>query len=197
MTSNALSSEVRKGNAEQLFASPLTSYEILLGKLIGLEMYNLIFLILSFVILSIAAVFRTDIYLSDIAKIHIILLIYLYAFGALGILGSIIFKNFLYAAEMAYLVLAFLISDAVIIIPFIRWGFKASAMISLALHANPFTTVCSIINLDIFRTPYLYNLSPIASYGYTFPKWYLIALWYVLGLIGCFAIAVLKLRRET
>ena len=192
MTSNAVGAEIRKGNAEQLFTSPLKSSEILLVKLAGLEIYNSIFLILCFTTSSIFISFKNDIPVLSIVKVHFILLIYLYACGALGILCSAICKNFLYAAEMAYVILAILISDVVLIRPLIRWGFKASSTISLALHANPFTPVCAILELDIFRTQSginLYNLSPVASYGYSFPAWYLIGLWYILGLVGCLAMS--------
>jgi len=192
MTSNALISEIRKGNAEQLFTSPLKSSKILLVKLVGLEIYNSIFLIISFTISSIFIGFNNHFPILDIVKIHLILLIYLYAFGAVGILCSVICRNFLYAAEIAYSVLAVLISDVVLIRPFIRWGFKASSTISLALNANPFTPVCAILELDIFRTQggiNLYDLSPLASYGYNFPAWYLVGLWYILGLVGCLMIA--------
>ncbi|HIE26643.1 TPA: hypothetical protein EYP66_05100 [Candidatus Poribacteria bacterium] len=188
MTSNVVSSEFRKINAEQLFTSPLKPSKILLVKLIGVEIYNLIFLILCFTISLIFIGFQHEVPVLSIVKVHLILLIYMYACGALGILCSAICKNFLYAVEMAYVILAILISDVVLIRPIIRWGFKASSTISLALHANPFTPICAILELDIFRTQggiNLYNLSPIASYGYSFPAWYLVSLWYILGLGGC------------
>jgi ABC-type transport system involved in multi-copper enzyme maturation permease subunit len=184
-----------------LFTSPIKSSEILLAKLAGLEIYNTIFLILCFTISIIFIGFKNNISVSGIVKVHLILLVYLYACGALGILCSTICKNCLYAAEMAYTILAILISDVVLIRPFIRWGFKASSTISLALHANPFTPICAVLELDIFRTQSginLYNLSPVASYGYSFPAWYLIGLWYVLGLVGCLAMGsfVIKRRRR-
>ena len=201
MTCNAISAEVRKGNVEQLFASPIKSSEILLGKLAGLEIYNLIFLIISFTFSIVFISFKNDISVLSIIKVHLILLVYLYACGAIGILCSTICQNFLYAVEIAYTVLGILISDVVIIRPFIRWGFKASSTISLALHVNPFTPVCAILELDIFRTQggiNLYDLSPVASYGYSFPNWYLIGLWYILGLVSCLAIGsfVMKSKKE-
>jgi hypothetical protein len=163
-----------------------------LGKLAGLEIYNSIFLIISFTFSIVFISFKNDISVLSIIKVHLILLVYLYVCGAIGILCSTICQNFLYAAEMAYTVLAVLISNVVIIRPFIRWGFKASYTISLALHANPFTPVCAILELDIFRTQggiNLYDLSPVASYGYSFPNWYLIGLWYILGLVSCLVIS--------
>jgi len=199
MTCNAIGAEVRKGNAEQLFTSPIRFSEILLAKLAGLEIYNSIFLIIGFTISIVFISFKNDIPVPSIVKVHLILVVYLYTCGAIGILCSTICKNFLYAAEMAYTILSVLISDIVLIRPFIRWGFKASSTISLALNANPFTPVCAILELDIFRTQSginLYNLSPVASYGYTFPAWYLIGLWYVLGLVGCLAMGSFVMKRR-
>ena len=198
MTGNVVSSEFRKVNAEQLFTSPFKPAEILLGKLAGVEIYNLIFLILCFAISIIFIGFKNAVPVLSIVKVHLILLIYTYACGALGILCSAICKNFLYAAEMAYTILAVLISNVVLIGPLIRWGFRASSTISLTLHANPFTPICAILELDIFRTQggiNLYNLSPIASYGYSFPAWYLAGLWYILGLVGCLVISSFIMKR--
>jgi hypothetical protein len=198
MTSGAVSTEIRKGNAEQLFISPLRFSEILLVKLVSWEIYNFIFLILSFIISTVFIGFKNYLPVLSIIKIHLILLIYLYACGAIGILCSAICKNFLYAAEMAYAILAVLISDVVLIKPFIRWGFKASSIISLALYVNPFTPICAILELDIFRTQSginLYDLSPVASYGYTFPAWYLSGVWYILVLLGCLAISSAVMKR--
>ena len=197
LTSNAISRE-QILRAEQQFTTPLKRHQILLGKLIGMELYPIIFLTLSFFAANIFAIFQTDINWVDIARIHLIFLIYLYACGALGIFCSTICKNALYATEMAYLILALLISNVVLITPFIRWGFKASTVIPLALYANPFTPICAILKLDIFRIQggiNLYNLSPVASYGwYAFPAWYKIGFWYVLGMVMCLVGAVLRFK---
>ena len=222
MTSNVVNTEIRKSNSEPLLnsslqsfkiilvklasleiydfiflilrfiVSSLQSFKILLVKLVSLEVYNFIFLILCFIVSIIFIGFKNYLPLLSIIKIHLILLIYLYACGALGIFCSTICRNFLYASEMSSAILILLISNVVLIRPFVRWGFKASHTISLALHTNPFTPICAILELDIFRTQSginLYNLSPIASYGYTFPAWYLIGLWYILVLVICLAIS--------
>lgn len=198
ISSDVASPIFRKINAEQSLTSPLKPHEILLVELIGVEIYNLIFLTLCFTISIIFIGFQHKVPVLSIVKVHLILLIYIYTCGALGILCSAICKNFLYAAEMAYTILAVLISDVVLIRPLIRWGFRASSTISLALHANPFTPICAVLELDIFRTQggiNLYDLSPVASYGYSFPAWRLVSLWYILGLVGCLAMSSLIIKR--
>jgi len=196
-TSSVVNSAAKRQNAQQLLTSPLTTTEILFGKLIGLEFYNLIFLVLSFLISSvIATIFWKNISLLAILKIHIILLIYLYSCGALGVCCSAICRNAFYATELAYSILAIFISNIVLIEPLIRWGCNSSIMIRLALHTNPFVSVSTALKYDIFRTEYLYNLSPVASYAYVYPKWYLIGCWYILGGGMCFLISACLFRRR-
>jgi len=197
LTSSVVNSGSKRQNAQQLLASPLTTTEILIGKLIGSEFYNLIFLALSFLISSVVTtIFWKGISFLTILDIHIILLIYLYSCGALGMLCSAICRSAFYATELAYSILAILISNVVLIEPLIRWKCNPSIMIPLALHTNPFVSISMALKHDIFRTVYLYNLSPVASYGYIYPKWYLIGFWYVLGGGMCFLISACLFRRQ-
>lgn len=194
LTSNTVNSEAK--NAQQLLTTPLKTTEILIGKLIGLEFYNLIFFTLSLLMSSvIIPIFGKDFSLLRILYIHLILLIYLYSFGSLGMLCSAICRSAFYAAELAYSIIAVLISNVVLINPLIRWGCKSSIAISLALNTNPFVAISTVLKHDIFRTAYMYNLSPVASYGYIYPKWYFIGFWYILGGVICFLVSVCLFRR--
>ena len=196
LTSNAVNSEANRKNAQQLLTSPLTTTEILIGKLIGLEFYNLVFLTLSFLISSlITTIFWKDTSILTILYIHLILLIYLYSCGALGMLCSTICRSAFYSTELAYSILAILISNVVLINPLIHWGCNPSIAIPLALNTNPFVAISTVLKHDIFRTAYMYNLSPVASYGYIYPKWYLIGFWYILGGGICFLVSACLFRR--
>jgi len=198
LTSNAVNSEVNRKNVQQLLTTPLKTTEILIGKLIGLEFYNLIFLILSFLISSvILTIFGKNISLLTILFIHVMLLVYVYSCGSLGILCSTICRSAFYATELAFSILAIFIGNVVLINPLIRWGCNSSIAIPLALNTNPFVAISTVLKHDIFRTEYMYNLSPVASYAYIYPKWYLIVFWYILGGGICFLISTCLFRRQT
>ena len=143
----------------------------------------------AWMLLSTAVALRVaNISVTQVFQILIILGIYSLSAGAVGMWGSQVFKDALFGAELATLLWCVLIGSAFLLNPFKRYVDDFQPFIPLVLHLNPLIVVCCIFEgFDIFRNPVLYELTPITSYIYMYPKpWYLIGIWQLAIGGGCF-----------
>ena len=123
--------------------------------------------------------------------------VYSISAGAVGMCGAQVFKDALFGAELATLLWCILIGSAFWLNPFKRYVDDFQPFIPLVLHLNPLIVVCCIFEgFDIFRNPVLYDLTPVTSYVYMFPKpWYLVGVWQlVIG--GCCFLSTWQLCRS-
>ncbi|RKU23678.1 hypothetical protein C6499_18005 [Candidatus Poribacteria bacterium] len=165
-----------------LTLSPLSSGRYLLRQLVMSQVP-----VFGWVLLSTAVVlFVTNVPFTKAFQMLMILGIYSISAGAVGMWGSQVFKDVLFGAELATLLWCILIGSAFLINPFKRYIDDFQPVIPLVLHLNPLIVVCCLFEgFDIFRNPALYDLTPVTSYAYMFPKpWYLVGVWQlVIG--GC------------
>jgi len=120
-----------------------------------------------------------------VIKIHLIVLIYILVGASIGMLGWRIFGHETLATLFSLIVWGLLIGSFFSLVPIERYVENLTSYIPLFLHANPLIAMCHVLECDIFRTPVLYELTPISSYLFTYPKWYLICGWQVLIGIFC------------
>ena len=168
--------------ASLLTLSPLSFGRWLLKQLVMSQVPLLCWLFLStFVVL-----FVTNATFTNALQMLMVLGVYSLSAGAVGMLGAQLFRDALFGAEFATLLWCVLIGGVFLLNPLKRYVDNLQPFIPPVLHLNPLVAVCGIFEgLDIFRNPVLYELTPVTSYDYRYPKpWYLVGIWQlVIG--GC------------
>ena len=158
-----------------LALSPISAGRCLLRQLVMSQVPVFGWILLSTAVgLSVA-----NISVTQVCQLLIILGIYSLSAGAVGMWGSQIFKDALFGTELATLLWCVLIGSAFLLNPFKRYVDDFQPFIPLVLHLNPLIVVCCIFEgFDVFRNPVLYELTPVTSYVYMYPKpWYLAGVW--------------------
>ena len=133
-----------------------------------------------------AALFVTHVPFTKAFQMFVILGIYSLSAAAVGVWGAQVFRDVLFSAECATLLWCVLIGGAFLLNPLKRYVDDLQPFIPPVLHLNPLIVVCCIFEgFDIFRNPLLYELTPVPSYIFFYPKpWYLVGIWQmVIG--GC------------
>ena len=169
--------------AQLLALSPISSGQRLLRQLLMSQGPVLGWVFLS----TFIALFTTDLPFTKALHIVLILGIYSLSAGAIGMWGASIFRDALFGAEFATLLWCVLIGGAFLLNLLEHYVDNLQPFISPVLHLNPLIAVCGIFEgMDIFRTPKLYELTPVTSYNYVYPNpWYLIGVWHLV--IGGFS----------
>ena len=165
-----------------LTLSPIASGRYLLRQLVMSQVPVFGWVLLSTVVILLV----TNVPFTKAFQMLAMLGIYSISAGAVGMWGAQVFKDALFGTELAVLLWCILIGSAFWLNPFKRYVDDFQPFIPLVLHLNPLIVVCCIFEgFDIFRNPVLYDLTPVTSYVYMFPKpWYLVGVWQlVIG--GC------------
>ena len=127
----------------------------------------------------------TDIPIAKGVKMLVLLLFYSFSAGAAGMWGATIFEDTIFGAVGAYFLLCLLIGSPFFMMPLERYLNDIQPLIQPMLHLNPMIAVCNIFDgMDIFRTTLLYEQTPITSYDFSYPSWYIISFWQLL-IGGC------------
>ena len=179
----------------QLTLSPISAGQRLLKLLLISQIPMLCWVFLS----TGAALFVTGVPFVKAFQMFVILWIYSLSAAAVGISGAQIFRDALFGAEFATLLWCVLIGGAFLLNPLERYVNNLQPFIPPVLHLNPLIVVCCIFEgLDIFRNPLLYELTPVPSYIFVYPKpWYLVGIWQIVIGGCCFLAAwqISKFRR--
>ena len=169
--------------AQLLTLSPISSGQRLLRQLLASQM-----LVFGWVFLStFVALFAMNLPSTKALQIVLILGIYSLSAGAVGMWGAHIFRDALFGAEFTTLLWGILIGGAFLLNLLEHYVDNLQPFVSPILHLNPLIAVCGIFEgMDIFRTPTLYELTPVTSYNYVYPNpWYLVGVWHlVIGGFG-------------
>ena len=173
------------------FDSPAASLLRLSTASLGWQLLRLLLIsqvpMLCWVFLSTAIAFLvTNPPLMKIGQMLIILSVYSVSAAAVGACGSLVCKDALFGAECAYLLGGVLISGAFLLVPADRYVGNIQPFIAPVLHLNPLIAVCHIFEMDLFRTPLIYELVPIGSFDYANAPWYFVGFWQLLIGILCF-----------
>ncbi len=143
-----------------------------------------------------AALFVTRVPFTKAFQMFVILGIYSLSAAAVGVCGAQVFRDALFSAEFSTLLWCVLIGGAFLLNPLKRYVDDLQPFIPPVLHLNPVIVVCCIFEgLDIFRNPLLYELTPVPSYIFVYPKpWYLVGIWQmVMG--GCCFLGAWQISR--
>lgn len=177
---------IYKGNrpppsVQILLLSPIPSAKSLLKRL-----FNSLVPLLCWVYLSTALVLIvTEITIGKVLAMIIVLTLYCISAGTVGMWCTRVLKDAIFGTEFAYFIWGVLLGSAFILKPLARYIDNIQPMIQPVLHLNPLIAVCNIFDgWDILRNPLFYELTPITSYVFTYPPWYISCFWqFVIG--GC------------
>lgn len=144
-----------------------------------------------------AALFVTRIPFMKASQMFVILVMYSMSAAAVGISGAQIFRDALFGAEFATVLWCVLIGGAFLLNPLKRYVDDLQPFIPPVLHLNPVIVVCCIFEgLDLFRNPLLYELTPVPSYVFYYPKpWYLVGVWQIV-MGGCCFLGAWQISRS-
>ena len=128
-----------------------------------------------------------------VVKVFLIFLIYVLVGASVGLFGWAVFGHEVLATLFSIVVWSLLIGSCFSLVLIERYVEDLRFYIPVFLHINPLIAVCHVLEYDIFRTPKLYELTPISSYLFVYPKWYLICGWQVLIGIFC-SVIILRFK---
>lgn len=163
-----------------LLLSPIRSRSILARLLFESQIYSLCFLGVTLLVFTISA---GELLRYKVILLHLVFIVFIFSGASIAALVWNFLRYTLFAVETVYLLLAFLIGGVFLLSPLERYLENLQPIISPFLHINPLIAVCHLLEMDIFRTPTLYELTPIPSYLFVYPAWYQVCGWQVL--IGC------------
>lgn len=167
-------------SSSSFFQYNLRIRNLLLERLFVSQIPILIWVFLS----TVFSLFYTNSPPSKLLLMIIVLGVYCFVTGVLGICGARVLRDNIFGTECTYLILCVLIGSPFLLMPLDRYIHSIQQFIQPILHLNPIIAICHIYDgIDIFRTPLLYELTPITSYDYSYPSWYMISFWFIL--IGC------------
>ena len=182
---------VQSGNRGGSSAQLLSLSPIPFGKrlLMGLAISQIP--LLCWVFLStVFALFASDMSIGKGMKMLVVLGLYSFSTGAVSMLGTYVLRDNIFGTGLTYFFLCILMGSAFLLMPLGRYINNLQPVISPVLHLNPLIAVCNIFDgMDIFRTPLLYERTPITSYDFSYPSWYVITFWQLLIGGCCFLLA--------
>ncbi|MDE0483481.1 MAG: hypothetical protein OXI67_12945 [Candidatus Poribacteria bacterium] len=143
------------------------------------------------------ALFASDMSIGKAVKMLVVLGLYSFSTGAVGMLGAYVLRDNIFGTGLTYFFLCILIGSAFLLMPLGRYINNLQPVISPVLHLNPLIAVCNIFDgMDIFRTPLFYERTPITSYDFSYPSWYVITFWQLL-IGGCCFLLTWQMCRPT
>lgn len=142
-------------------------------------------LLISFVILTTTAFFLViesagDVSFNELLSYHMVLLASVFSSALIGMLGWRVFGHEIHAVQFAYAVSLLMIGGVFLLSPLNRYmgtltAFDRFSIIPVFLLMNPLIAVCQLLEIDVFRAPHLYELTPLPSYLFVYPKWYAVS----------------------
>jgi hypothetical protein len=174
---DAFVSQAGRRDACDLAFSRMSKVKIIVGKLIASNLYNLIVVIISNIIIFVLLASQRKFNTQGVLYATLVLLTFMFVSSVLSILFCTIFqRNAIASAFFVYFVIILLLSSVIIASPFLERteNQKAKNLITKsAIYVNPIVTLSrSLGKIDIMRTDYLYNVAdPIVGRGFTYPDW--------------------------
>ena len=165
-----------------LSLSPIHSRTILVRLLIKSQIYSVCFLAVTMLVFTVST---SEILRYKVLLLHLVFMVFLFVGASIAALSWRIFRHTLFAVELTHIVWGLLIGGVFLLSPLDRFLDNIQPIIPPFLHINPLIAVCHLLEFDIFRTPALYELTPVPSYLFVYPPWYVVCGWQVLIGIGC------------
>ncbi len=177
-SSRALADRFRDASSDEFLVFSRIRPEGALGAAAMKSQVPLIcFVVLSASVFAIFDKSSSDVSTTVLLPYHAALLATVFSSALIGMLGWRIFCNEIHAVQFAYAVSLLMVGGVFLLSPLDRYiGTLTIAgrisIIPVFLSINPLIAVCQLLEIDIFRAPNLYELTPLPSYLYVYPKWY-------------------------
>ena len=162
---------------------------VALNIVFGSQIYTVGFLGFASVIFTILIPSISDINYLQVIQLQTVLGIYIIVASLAGGLWWSVFRHETLATEATYLGWILLIGGVFLLAPLDRYLENLEPIIPPFLYFNPLMAVCHLLKIDVFRTPHLYELTPIPSYRVVYPSWHVVCFWQILIGICCVALA--------
>ncbi len=156
---------------------------------LGSQICTFCFLGLASIVFTILIPSINDITRLQVIQLQLVFGIYIIVAALVGGLWWRVFHHEIFATEATYLGWSFLIGGVFLLVPLDRYLENLEPIIPPFLHLNPLVAVCHLLELDVFRTPHLYELTPIPSYMVIYPSWHIVCGWQILIGLCCVALA--------
>ena len=160
-----------------------------LSVIVGSQIYTFCFLGLATLVFTILIPSISNISHFEVLQLQIISGIYVIVAAFVGGLWWSMFRHKIFATEVTYLGWILLIGGVFLLTPLDRYLENLEPIIPPFLHLNPLMAVCHLLEIDVFRTPHLYELTPIPSYRVVYPSWHVVCAWQILIGICCVVLA--------
>ena len=174
---------------------PLALSRIRPGDTLGVAAVSSQLPLISFVVLSASAFVLVNkssgsVSFTELLSYHVVLLATVFSSALIGMLGWRIFRHEIHAVQFAYAISLLMIGGVFLLSPLNRYMgmlqvFDRFSIVPVFLLINPLIAVCQLLEIDIFRAPHLYELTPLPSYLFVYPKWYSVCGWQVLVGLCC------------
>ncbi|MEK7400720.1 MAG: hypothetical protein AAB116_27560 [Candidatus Poribacteria bacterium] len=192
---NSLISKSARQEINELMLTRINRLGILIIKLIGSNIYNIIILLTSNIIVFTLLYDQQKMTPSGIINANLVLLVIMALSSALAFI-FVISRDIIISSFFAYLIIAILLFSVIIIGPFIQRTENQQAkdiMAKSSLYINPIITLTrSMGKIDIMRTDYMYNIAdPVVGRGFVYPDWRVSCLGYLA--VACLFIAIISL----
>ena len=162
---------------------------VALNVVLGSQIYTLCFLGLATVVFTILIPSISTITHFEVLQLQIVSGIYVIVGASVGGLWWYIFRHKILATEVTYLGWILLIAGVLLLAPLDRYLENLESIIPPFLHLNPLMSVCHLLEIDVFRTPHLYELTPIPSYRVVYPPWHIVCVWQIMIGICCIVLS--------
>ena len=172
--------------------SRMRSRWIWMSVILGSQIYTFFFLGFATVVFLILIPSISKITHFEVIQLQLVIALYIVVAASVGGLWWRVFRHEIYATEATYLGWILLIGGVFLLVPLDRYVENLEPVIPPFLHLNPLSAVCHLLEIDVFRTPHLYELTPIPSYRVVYPSWYIVCTWQVVIGICCVAFARCK-----
>ena len=156
---------------------------------LGSQIYTFCFLALTSIVFTILIPSISDINHLQVLQLQLVCGLYIIVAASVGGLWWRVFRHEIFATEVTYLGWILLIGGVFLLAPLDRYLDNLEPIIPPFLHLNPLMAVRHLLEIDVFRTPHLYELTPIPSYRVVYPSWHVVCVWQILIGICCVALA--------
>ena len=158
--------------------------------LLGGQLYSLCFVALAALTLLFWAPVVSSVSHLQVGLLHVVFVVYIFTGTAMTAFWWRVCRHGVFATGLTYLVWSALIGGVFFLRPLDRYLDNLQPIIPPFLHLNPLVAVCHILQTDVFRTPHLYELTPLTSYLFVYPSWVVICGWQIAIGAGCLMIAL-------
>lgn len=174
-------------STDLLRLSPMPPHGTWGSVILGSQIYTICFVGFTTFVFVILLPAVSEVSHRQVVLLHVVFGVYIFVGAAVGGFWWYVFRNELFATELTYFMWSVFIGGVFLLSPLDRYLENLQPIIPPFLHLNPLIAVCHLLEIDVFRTPHLYELTPITSYLFVYPPWYIICGWQILIGICCFA----------